>query len=197
MKSKFKWLIGLILVSITAISIFYYPSVKQYRTRRFIEKYLTDILTYCEYFDIPETAYMSVIYAERLHNINEFDRADFTRAYLGFDASVGFGQIKISTAEWLETHYEELFPFSISANRTALIDRLYSPDTNIAYSVLYCRVIYNHFYEKYGVFPDVASLSSYYSRGIDYGRTIHDKYYLNSLGMTAYEVFKEHFDTGL
>jgi len=183
-----------IILIMAGLSTIYYPGIKQYRTRQYIEKHLTEICEYCLYFDIPEAFYISVIYAERLHNVNEFDRADFTRAYLGFDASVGFGQIKISTAEWLETHYEDLLPFCISSNRTALIDRLNAPDTNIAYSVLYCRIIRDSYHEMFGVFPDVASMSSYYSKGIDYGKTINDRYYLNSLGITAYDYFKKHFN---
>ena len=197
MKKKYKWIVILAIMITFVLSMFYLPVIKRYRTRHYIQNNLTEIHTYCEYYDMSEAVFMSVIYAERLHNINEFDRADFTRAYLGFDASVGFGQIKISTAEWLETHYGHLLPFKISSGRTALIDRLYAPDTNIAYSVLYCRVIQDHYYDLFGVLPDVASLSSYYSRGIDYGRPINDRYYLNTLGITAYEVFKKYFDSGL
>lgn len=197
MKKTYKQIVLIFFLIIFVISMLYIPSIKQYRTRQYIWKYLPEIEKFCGYYEVPEATYMSVIYAERLHNINEFDRADFTRAHLGYDASVGFGQIKISTAEWLETHYGDLLPFNISSNRTTLIDRLNAADTNIAYSVLYCHVIRDHYYKLFGVIPDVASLSSYYSRGIDYGRNINDRYYLNSLGITAYEVFKKYFESTL
>ncbi|MDD5581699.1 MAG: hypothetical protein PHS99_00590 [Candidatus Marinimicrobia bacterium] len=171
------------------------PTRKAYQTERYMLSYKEVIDSICHYFSLSPEVYFSVIYAERLHNINNLDKADYSRAYMGFNASVGFAQLKISTSEWIESHYSHLLPFNPSKNRSALIRRLAYPDTNIVYSAVYCQIIKDEFKEQFGYYPDVATIASYYGCGIDYGKGLNNEFYLNELGLTAYEYYTKTFKT--
>jgi hypothetical protein len=194
MKKALKWLV--IMMAICLIFIFNTQirfKIKEVRTERYMSKYRETIRQVCEKFSLSPSAYASVVFAERLHNVNHLDKADFSRARLGFDASVGFAQMKISTCEWIELHHSERLPFSPSKDRAHLIHRLSFPDTNMVYSVVYCRIIQDHFMKRFGYLPDVAALGSYYGRGIDYGKTMDQEFYLNELGLTAHDYYTRHF----
>jgi hypothetical protein len=193
MKKKNKLIILIVVLSLFLLYVFMRPVINAYNTEKYLNKYLNYVDTACHIYDMLPGVYLSIIYSERVHNINDFDKADFTRAYLGFDASVGFGQLKISTVEWIENEYPELLPFEKSKDRTCLIDRLSHIDTNILYSVLYCHIINHHYENTFGYPADVAALASYYGRGIDYGKGVHDEFYLNHLGLTAYDYFKKYY----
>ncbi len=193
MKRKFKKYGFLIFLIIGIFYVVFSPGLKARNTEKILKKYYDEAEKACKAYHLPVGIYLSVIYAERLHNINDLDRADFTRASLGFDASVGFGQLKISTVEWMESEYPDCLPFEPSQNRSRLVNRLAHADTNIIYSVLYCRLITDHFEEKFGYPADVATVASYYGRGIDYGKGVHDEFYLNHLGLTANDYFRRNF----
>lgn len=159
-------------------------------------KYYDTIEGICQDFSLSPDLYFSIVYAERMHNVNKLDKADFSRARLGFDASVGFAQLKISTVAWIESNYSHLLSFSPAGNRMHLIRRLSFPDTNIVYSAAYCRIIVETFQERFGYPPDVAAMASYYGRGIDYGKEMDNEFYLNELGLTAYDYYTRRFKEG-
>jgi len=196
MKKTLKWFVfAMTFCLILMFSTLFRPWIKKLRTERYMLKYENTIQEVCRRFSLSPSVYFSVVYAERLHNVNHLDKADFSRARLGFDASVGFAQLKISTCEWIELHHSDLVPFSSSNSRSHLIRRLSYPDTNIVYSAVYCCLIKDRFEERFGYSPDVAALGSYYGRGIDYGKTMDQEFYLNKLGLTAYDYYTHHFKT--
>ena len=95
----------------------------------------------------------SVIYAERLLNYNWEDKIlDDVTVRVGYNSSIGFAQIKITTAFWIEEelhkpygHYylgkeiEQRFPRS--RTREELINRLINDSTNIQYGAAYLAMI--------------------------------------------------------
>jgi len=196
MKKALKWFaIMMAICLIFILSAVLRPKIKEIRTERYMSKYWETIRQVCEKSSLSPSEYFSVVFAERLHNVNHLDKADFSRARLGFDASVGFAQMKISTCEWVELHHPKRLPFSPSKDRFHLIHRLSFPDTNIVYSVVYCRIIQDLYKKRFGYLPDVAALGSYYGRGIDYGKIMEQEFYLNELGLTAHDYYTRHFQT--
>lgn len=95
----------------------------------------------------------SVIYIEHVLNVTWVDRElDVTLANYGLNTSLGLGQVKISTAQWVELQLKDtsseyflndsirlIFPFSTS--REDLIHRLANPRWNSYFIAAYLAVI--------------------------------------------------------
>lgn len=139
---------------------------------------------YCNKFDLDYRLYISVIYGELINNYNTLDHFDETRAYLGFNPSIGFSQIRISTIRWIESNYSNLPGISQSANRKELINKGINDTTNILYSVLYIKLIE----QKLANYNSVKSIGSYYGKGIDNSKAI-DINYSNVIGDSAESFF--------
>ncbi len=138
------------------------------------------INNYCKIFNLNPRLYISVIYGELINNYNALDNFDETRAYLGFDASIGFAQLRISTIKWIELNYSDLPFISQSSSRKELIEKGLNDTTNVIYSVLYVKLIK----EKLSKIYSVRSIGSYYGIGIDKQQKI-DKNYTNAIGDSA------------
>ncbi len=135
---------------------------------------------YCNEFNLDPRLYISVIYGELINNYNALDRFDETRACLGFNPSVGFAQIRISTIKWIELNYSNLPCVSQSGSRKELIDKGVNDTTNILYSVLYIKLIE----EKLADYNSIKLIGSYYGKGIDNNKNI-DINYSNVIGDSA------------
>ena len=86
--------------------------------------------------DIPAMI-ATVIAVEQTYNVNIFDLADLPAGVLGIDTSVGFGQVRISTAKLVEdANYIEA-----SQNHWSRIVRLMDKRTNIRYVAAYLAYV--------------------------------------------------------
>ncbi|PIQ08807.1 MAG: hypothetical protein COW71_09840 [Ignavibacteriales bacterium CG18_big_fil_WC_8_21_14_2_50_31_20] len=139
----------------------------------------------CNLYKINPRVYISTIYGELSNNFNAFDKYDLIRAKWGFDPSIGFGQMKISTGKWLEDNFAGSFGIGRSTNREELIEKLSSDNININYSIFYVKLIINKYHQKYFDDPSVKTIATYYSRGIDVPNRNIDKNYFNYIGVTA------------
>ncbi len=104
-------------------------------------------------FGISPRLVASVIYAERFLNYNlEDDWLDGLFAESGYNSSVGFAQIKVTTAFWIEKEIHNpnsLYylgddvksKFPRSTSRPELIHRLFNDSINILYCCAYAAMI--------------------------------------------------------
>lgn len=138
------------------------------------------IKRYCNEFNLDDRLYISVIYGELINNYNTLDKFDETRAYLGFNPSIGFAQIRISTIKWIELNYSHIPSVFQSKNRKELINKGINDTTNILYSVIYIKLIE----QKLENYNSIKSIGSYYGKGIDYNKTININY-TNAIGDSA------------
>jgi len=138
----------------------------------------------CAQIKFSERKYVSCIYGELYNNYNEFDKLDIFRAKLGYDPSVGFSQIKISTFYWIEDNSNNPL-ITKSLTKKELLSKITTDSINILYSVTYIKMINNLFVKKYSKDASVKSLGSFYSAGIDYGKDDVDTNYFNIVGETA------------
>ncbi len=142
------------------------------------------IKKYCSIYHLEPRKYISIVYGELINNYNEFDKFDSLRAVLGFDSSVGYAQLKVSTASWLEKNYNLQLRIFPSKNRDELIRRICNIEWNIKYSVFYIGLIEKEYKKIFSERIDVNTLGAHYGRGIDYGKEIVQKLY-NNIGKSA------------
>ena len=148
------------------------------------------IKTECIRLGIKPRVYISIIYGELKNNFNEWDRFDNFRAKIGMDPSVGFAQIKISTAEWIEDKYSGNKFIYKSNTHDELVHKLINDSTNTLYSVFYIKLIMDKLIFKFKREPTIKLLASYYGSGIDYYREDNiDILYYNQIGITAQEFY--------
>jgi hypothetical protein len=130
-------------------------------------------------FNISPRLIACVIYSENLLNVTWKDRdVDPLLARYGLDVSLGLGQVKVSTAQWIETAlherenkyyigslYSEVVPFS--PVRDTLIKRLLDPDWNTKYVAAYLAMIRNRWKEAGEDIGEKADiLATLYSAGV-------------------------------
>ena len=132
--------------------------------------------------------YVSIIYAELMNNFDYMDKLDNVRAKYGFDPSVGFAQIRVSTFYWIEENSNNTLIIE-SKDKDDLLNKIATDSINILYSAEYIRMINALFMKKYGKSASIKSLGSYYSAGIDYGKDDVDSNYFNIVGRTAEEFY--------
>ncbi len=150
---------------------------------KFIKKLINEI-------GIQHRIFISIIYSELKLNYNDFDRFDEIRARWGFDPSVGFAQMKISTAYWIENNYNNGKLIRKSKSREELIDKIINDSTNVIYSGFYIKLIQDKLFFKFHEKPSIKLIASYYGRGIDYYREDYiDSSYYNQIGITAQEFY--------
>ena len=144
----------------------------------------------CKRLGIKHRIYISIIYGELKNNFDKWDKFDNLRAKIGMDPSVGFAQIKVSTAEWIEDKYSDNKFIYKSNNYDELVDKLINDSTNTLYSVFYIKLIRDKLFNKFKRVPSVKLIASYYGRGIDYYREDNiDSAYYNQIGITAQEFY--------
>jgi len=151
----------------------------------------TYIDSYCEYYGVDPRLYVSVIYGERVNNVSEVDSLDAIRAALGFNPSIGFGQLRISTADWIERYHADSLYISRSKCRKELVSKTATDSTNILHSVKYVQLISDALRSTPGLdtLRRVNLIASYYGRGIDEGKGI-DTQYSNILGDSALAMYR-------
>lgn len=107
------------------------------------------IIKHSELFHVQPRIVAAVIYAERVLNVNWRDTyLDKLMALNRLNSSIGFCQIKLNTARWIENNLNDanskyflgdsiaaFFPESIYLDK--LIERLDDPSLNIMYAVAY------------------------------------------------------------
>lgn len=132
-------------------------------------------------FDVDSKTLSAVIFIERRENYNWEDRAmDNLLANLGLNSSVGFCQVKLKTAYWIEHQLNDTnslyFPgknyyksLNISKTPKELLDKLLNDELNIKYAAAYMRIMLSR-WERDGFpldkKPDI--LGTLYSTGLFY-----------------------------
>ena len=106
-----------------------------------------------EIFDVNSAVLSSIIFTERELNYDLADELfDSNLAYMGFNSSMGFCQIKIKTAYFVEVQLNDslskLYPgvkyrniLSISSTKDELLKKLNNDSINILYAAAYLRII--------------------------------------------------------
>jgi hypothetical protein len=114
-------------------------------------------------YDINWETIASIIYVERINNVDWTDDAlDNLLAEAGLNSSIGFCQVKMKTAYWIEVQLDdttsEYFPgmktigkLSVSQNPKEIITKLNVDSLNIQYAAAYIKII-EEYWSKNG-FP--------------------------------------------
>ena len=159
-------------------------------------------------FNIDYRILCSIIYSERTLNFNWEDEAlDIIIAKSGLNSSIGFCQIKIKTAYWIENQLSDTtsvyYPcnnyqriFSISESKIEIIKKLENDTINILYAAAYLRIIISR-WMKEDIFisdrPDI--LGTLYSSGLFYSdgseRFPNNKPKSNDFGKRVIEIYKK------
>lgn len=105
------------------------------------------ILMYAEQYGVDPAIVAGCIYQEQTTNVNLTDAFDPLAAELGQDVSLGLGQVKISTAEELET-----LGYVPDVEKDDTINNLKADDTNIQYVTAYLKY---HMDQWDGQFPNI------------------------------------------
>lgn len=144
------------------------------------------IIKYCDQYNVNPYLYISIVYAELYLNKNVLDDFDEPRARVGQDPSIGFAQMRVSTAIWLENILADSI-LSRSIDRYEVVDKLMNNEINIKYSVCYVSVIQSKINNN--VAHKNAIVASYYAKGIDIDGVI-DTSYTNKFGRFADEYYQ-------
>jgi len=159
-------------------------------------------------FNIDYRILCSIIYSERTLNFNWEDEAlDIIIAKSGLNSSIGFCQIKIKTAYWIENQLSDItsvyYPgnnyqriISISESKIEIIKKLENDTINILYAAAYLRIIISR-WMKEDIFisdrPDI--LGTLYSPGLFYSdgseRFPNNKPKSNHFGKRVIEIYKK------
>lgn len=159
-------------------------------------------------FNIDYKILCSIIYSERTLNFNWEDEAlDIIIAKSGLNSSIGFCQIKIKTAYWIENQLSDItsvyYPgnnyqriISISESKIEIIKKLENDTINILYAAAYLRIIISR-WMKEDIFisdrPDI--LGTLYSSGLFYSdgseRFPNNKPKSNDFGKRVIEIYKK------
>jgi hypothetical protein len=150
----------------------------------------------------------SVLYAERYLNYNWDDEIlDNVLAQSGYNSSVGFGQIKITTAFWVEQELNNSISKYYLGNavasqilRSATREKLIKKVTNDSVNILYCAAylaMVQYRWKSAGIFlpmnVEAGILGTLYSLGVINSngeeRTPHPNPQMNKFGFTAQEFF--------
>lgn len=179
-----------IIAIITTLSIFLW---KTRRTHSILEGFANNaglINQLCDHYSIDPRLYVSVVYGELYNNLDDLDRTDILRAAAGFNPSIGFAQIRLSTAKWIEIEHCDELEIKPSKNRYDLIERIARDSMNICYSICYIRLIQKSFQETTGALPNVQQTGSWYARGIDREDVVLSSEYQNIVGRTANQFYQ-------
>jgi len=120
------------------LDVFESESKAQIRARRMIKEHTGSIKTAAEEFGVDPVVVAGVIYQEQSTNVNFVDTlADYIGGLLFVNTSIGIGQVRVSTAQALETHHPSLNPAlagkSAVLHNAIRIEFLKDPLMNIRY----------------------------------------------------------------
>ncbi len=172
------------------------------------------IIEHSELFHVKPRIVAAVIYAERVLNVNWRDTyLDKLMALNRLNSSIGFCQIKLNTARWIENNLNDanskyflgdsiaaFFPESIYLDK--LIKRLDDPGMNIMYAVAYLAMFQSR-WQRDGVDissrPDILgtlySLGAFKTNGEE--RIPHPDPVPNRFGSTALEFYNSEVLVGI
>lgn len=130
-------------------------------------------------FDIDPLKISSIIYVERVNNFTWQDEYfDDYLAKKGQNSSIGFCQVKMKTAYWIECQLadslSEFYPgkkyrcvLSVSKSPQEIIDKLKDVRTNLCYASAYMRIIQSYWKNKgYSIDDRVDIIATIFSYGI-------------------------------
>lgn len=165
------------------------------------------IIKTCEEFNVDPRTIFSVIYTERMLNYDWKDDAlDVILAINGKNSSIGFCQIKLHTAYWIERNLNNpLSPYYLgketgkrfpkSRYRDELIGKLKAVDLNIQYAVVYIAMFQRRWggmgfdiSENPGILGTLYSTGAYKKDGSE--RTPHSSPKMNYFGKRVKEVYE-------
>jgi len=132
-----------------ALALFHSPQEDSAKVVALLDHQGSLIKEAAELYGVKPRILTAVIYAERLLNYNwQDDALDELLAVSGYNSSIGFCQIKLKTAYWIQKNLQderspyylgkgvaERFPVSRSTDE--LIDKLKDDRTNIEYAAAY------------------------------------------------------------
>ena len=149
------------------------------KTSRVINERKDLIVTSCNNFDISPKILSSIIYVERQLNYNWRDEVfDVIIAKTGHNSSIGFCQVKLKTAYWIEVQLNDsssiYWPgkkyaniLSVSQSPEELIAKLENDSLNILYSTAYLRIIQSRWNKAgFSIANRADILGTLYSTGI-------------------------------
>ncbi|MBU0560654.1 MAG: hypothetical protein KJ799_18780 [Bacteroidetes bacterium] len=132
-----------------------------------------------EVFDVDSKILSSIIYVERTLNYSwEDDAVDNLLAEAGLNSSIGFCQVKMKTAYWIEVQLNKTnsiyYPndkykgkLSLSKSSKEIIEKLNNDSLNIMYATAYLRIIINRWEkENYPIDNRADILGTLYSTGL-------------------------------
>lgn len=154
-----------------------------------ISRHTERVHYYSQLNNIDSRVYISIVYGELSSNMNFFDEFDNIRADFGYDPSVGFGQMRVSTFMWLELKHADGINIKKSKNEDELVTKIKDDITNIAYTTFYVGLIRDKVCDELDIEPSVKLLGSYYSLGIDHGRRKLNPQFTSPVGEAAEEFY--------
>lgn len=183
---------------------FVFASDKEERVVNEMAEHQEFICSGARAFGISPRLVASVIYAERFLNYNwEDDLLDGFFAESGYNSSIGFAQIKVTTAFWIEkgVHNTRSLYYlgndiecriTRSTSRPELIHRLLNDSINILYCCAYLAMIERRWENAKVLFSErteTGILATLYSLGVirfdGTERTPHANPQMNHFGETA------------
>jgi len=168
------------------------------------------IIEHSRLFDVQPRIVAAVIYAERVLNVNWRDTyLDKLMALNRINSSIGFCQVKLNTARWIEKNLNDtsskyflgdsiaaFFPESVYLDE--LIERLEDTSRNIIYAVAYLAMFKNRWLRAgvdIGCRPDILgtlySLGAYKTNGEE--RLPHPDPVPNTFGAVVQEFYDSNF----
>ena len=189
-----------ITYSVSIIIIVFGGFVKILYDKQTLETKIIDLISlnkeyiykYCKINHIKPRLYVSVIYGELNSNLNFFDEFDNIRAEYGYDPSVGFGQIRVSTFMWLEDKYSDGKYIIKSKTEDELIKKILNTENNIKYTVFYIKLIIGKLSKILKKEPSIITIGSLYSLGIDHGMRKINPNFVSQVGQSAEEFYNSY-----
>ncbi len=130
-------------------------------------------------YNIDKAILSSIIYVERTENYNWEDKAlDNILAKRGLNSSIGFCQVKMKTAYWIEVQLNDTskiyFPgekyehsLELSNSPDEIIEKLNNDSLNLMYAAAYLRIIINRWQSKgIDIENNAGILGTLYSTGL-------------------------------
>jgi hypothetical protein len=190
MKSGKYFVLSALLVAALAAGYFLYDSwSRESRVVKRISEASCFINSACTRFGIDSRLMASVVYGELFSNLNVLDEFDRIRAEYGFDPSVGFGQMRVSTFIWLEECSADGKNIFRSRDKKELVKKISNDSINIIYSACYIALIKNRLFNEWDKEPDIRQIGSYYSLGIDHGCRKPNPEFVTPVGLAAEEFY--------